>query len=482
MAARRPIVRAGGSNKQLPAGDTLAGVEPEIAAGTTDQYLRGDKTWQNFAAAVRSTILTGLSTASSAVVVATDSVLVAIGKLQAQITGLGTSKLDATANAVSASKLATARAINGVNFDGTANIIVADNTKLPTSGGTISAVKGAISGAGAQGQLEIINGSNSASAAGITFHRGNSFAANFGIDTDNKLKIGGFSMGTGTAYEIFHDGNASGKSVGAAAKLATARTINGVSFDGTTNITVSDSNKLPLTGGRVTGNLTVDTGIDGGYGNGNGGSAAWGACIWGMGSSYDGVGANDTFAPTGMYGVAWVRGLHASHDPQVGEGTYVYQAGNFKGGIGSAGIKTLGVFYGNGSGLTTLNATNISSGVLSVDRLPQAGPTTPSFVNSFTDAGGTRYWKFSGQVYVAIDVNRATTPSNDTTMFTLPAGFRPAVQVYSPVSFGQASPLVVGAGRIYVTTGGAVTHSYAVGATPGSSTFNAQGIISFPEA
>lgn len=368
MAARRPIVRAGGSNKQLPAGDTLAGVEPEIAAGTTDQYLRGDKTWQNFAAAVRSTILTGLSTASSAVVVATDSVLVAIGKLQVQITGLGTSKLDATANAVSASKLATARAINGVNFDGT------------------------------------------------------------------------------------------------------------------TNITVSDSNKLPLTGGRVTGNLTVDTGIDGGYGNGNGGSAAWGACIWGMGSSYDGVGANDTFAPTGMYGVAWVRGLHASHDPQVGEGTYVYQAGNFKGGIGSAGIKTLGVFYGNGSGLTTLNATNISSGVLSVDRLPQAGPTTPSFVNSFTDAGRTRYWKFSGQVYVAIDVNRATTPSNDTTMFTLPAGFRPAVQVYSPVSFGQASPLVVGAGRIYVTTGGAVTHSYAVGATPGSSTFNAQGIISFPEA
>ena len=127
--------------------------------------------------------------------------------------------------------------------------------------------------------------------------------------------------------------------------------------------------KLSVGGGRVTGNLTVDTGIDGGYGNGNGGSAAWGACIWGMGQSYDGVGANDSFAPTSMYGVAWIRGLHASHDTQIGEGVYVYQAGNLKGGIGSAGIKTTGVFYGSGAGLTSLNAANLSSGIVPDARL-----------------------------------------------------------------------------------------------------------------
>ena len=34
-----------------------------------------------------------------------------------------------------------------------------------------------------------------------------------------------------------------------AVKLQTARTINGVSFDGTKNITVADSTKLPLAGG-----------------------------------------------------------------------------------------------------------------------------------------------------------------------------------------------------------------------------------------
>lgn len=247
--------------------------EPAFAAGTTAQYRRGDKTWRDFATDVRASILTGLNTATSTVVVATDAVLTAIGKLQAQITGLSNSKLDKLANAVSATKLATARAINGVAFDGSADITVADATKLP------------------------------------------------------------------------------------------------------------------LTGGRVSGNLTIDTGIDGGYGNGNGGSNAWGACIWGIGPSYDGVGVNDTFAPTSMYGMAWIRGLHASHDTQVGEGIYVYQGGVLKGGMGSAGIKTAGIFYGNGSGITSLNATNISAGTLAVARGGTgATSTTGSGSNVLSDS------------------------------------------------------------------------------------------------
>jgi hypothetical protein len=96
--------------------------EPAFAAGTTAQYRRGDKTWRDFATDVRAAVLTGLSNAVATAVAATDSVLIAIGKLQAQVTGLANSKLDANANAVSASKLATARTIGGVAFDGTANI------------------------------------------------------------------------------------------------------------------------------------------------------------------------------------------------------------------------------------------------------------------------------------------------------------------------------------------------------------------------
>lgn len=74
----------------LPAsGDYTAaqvGAEPTIAAGTTAQYRRGDKSWRDFATDVRAAVLTGLSTATSAVIAATDTVLGALGKLQAQIT------------------------------------------------------------------------------------------------------------------------------------------------------------------------------------------------------------------------------------------------------------------------------------------------------------------------------------------------------------------------------------------------------------
>jgi hypothetical protein len=42
-----------------------------------------------------------------------------------------------------------------------------------------------------------------------------------------------------------------------ATKLLTARNINGVSFDGTNNITIADSTKLPTVGGTMTGQLNI---------------------------------------------------------------------------------------------------------------------------------------------------------------------------------------------------------------------------------
>lgn len=43
-----------------------------------------------------------------------------------------------TGNSATATKLQTARTINGVSYDGSADITIADNTKLPKSGGTIN--------------------------------------------------------------------------------------------------------------------------------------------------------------------------------------------------------------------------------------------------------------------------------------------------------------------------------------------------------
>lgn len=60
--------------------------EGTIAAGTTSNFWRGDKTWQDLFTQVRAATLTGLSVATNAVISASDTVLGALGKIQAQIT------------------------------------------------------------------------------------------------------------------------------------------------------------------------------------------------------------------------------------------------------------------------------------------------------------------------------------------------------------------------------------------------------------
>lgn len=98
-----------------------------------------------FASTVRATVLTGLSTATNAVITATDSILTALGKLQKQVTdhsskttnphavtksqvGLGNvdNTADVNKNVLSATKLATARTVtigsSGKTFDGRGNV------------------------------------------------------------------------------------------------------------------------------------------------------------------------------------------------------------------------------------------------------------------------------------------------------------------------------------------------------------------------
>ncbi len=75
----------------------------------------------DFSATVRSTVLTGLSTASSAAVAATDSVLTAIGKLQAQITANLTTLTNHTGNTSNPHSVTAAQA-----------------GAVPTGGGTLT--------------------------------------------------------------------------------------------------------------------------------------------------------------------------------------------------------------------------------------------------------------------------------------------------------------------------------------------------------
>lgn len=120
-----------------------------------------------------------------------------------------------TGNADTATKLKTARTINGTSFDGSANITTANwgtarNIGIVNSDGTGTAVTVSVNGSG---------------------------NVNLKLPTTIKAAL------TGNADT--------------ATKLATARTINGVSFDGSANITVADSTKLPLAGGTLTGKVKL---------------------------------------------------------------------------------------------------------------------------------------------------------------------------------------------------------------------------------
>lgn len=89
----------------------------------------------------------------------------------------------------------------------------------------------------------------------------------------------------------------------------------------------------------LNGVLETRYGIHGGYGNNGGNGGDWGASIWGMGTSYDGSGYGASFVVgASHYGTCWLRGSHASVDPSVGEGLYVFRAGYFVGGMGYNGF------------------------------------------------------------------------------------------------------------------------------------------------
>lgn len=91
----------------------------------------------------------------------------------------------------------------------------------PTSSGTILVNNTAAQAIGVSGTptvgsngLRITTVSPATSAASfLTFDRNGTFAANFGLDTDNVLKVGGFSMGA-NAYNVMHENLASGTFAG----------------------------------------------------------------------------------------------------------------------------------------------------------------------------------------------------------------------------------------------------------------------------
>ncbi|NHN77691.1 hypothetical protein HA520_10410 [Azotobacter chroococcum] len=182
--------------------------------------------------------------------------------------------------AAAASKLETARTINGVPFDGTENIVIADGTKEPALGFTPVQQGG---GAGMLSNKVMIgydgNGNLifqvDATAFGRLWSENNQLAlgttpssARAALQLGDAATLNGTSLNTPGAI-VVRDGNGDvavrylvGDLVGLAdraAKLNIARTINGVPFDGTANITIFDPTKAPLVSPALSGTPTTPT-------------------------------------------------------------------------------------------------------------------------------------------------------------------------------------------------------------------------------
>lgn len=269
--------------------------------------------------------------ASDAINLASDTTYATAGSVK-KAYDLAATKLEATANAVSASKLATARQINGTNFDGSGNITTANwgTARTLTIGNAAKSVNGdgnvswslaEIGAARARGELSsgatenittdqfvqwlknsgafdervwIARGSWSYAnnktitdtgcgnihLAGCTIEviSSGEFAFTIRIITPTTTSGGGT---TGAEFVYVNNGSAyspgwrriyttawkpnaddvgalpSGGTAVAAAKLATARTIGGVAFDGTANINLPGVN---TTGNQsTTGNAATAT-------------------------------------------------------------------------------------------------------------------------------------------------------------------------------------------------------------------------------
>lgn len=171
-------------------------------------------------------------------------------------------------NANTATKLQTARTINGVSFDGTANITIADSTKLPIAGGTMTGdltLKGNPTADLMAATKKYVDDSVASAGGGDVLAAGNNSFTGANTFQNLVTMVGGvvFTSGTTTlawknATQIIATINAStytGNSA-TATKLATARTITANlasstagSFDGSANITVGVTGTLPIANG-----------------------------------------------------------------------------------------------------------------------------------------------------------------------------------------------------------------------------------------
>jgi hypothetical protein len=178
----------------------------------------------------------------------------AVGSITAPVF-IGNLNGTVTGTASAANKLATARKINGVPFDGSADIVIlAEISADAIQGSTLSAnvTASSLTSLGVLQNLTVANtilGSVSGSAGTVTNPAQNNITS---VGTLTNLTVAG---------DVVTGGNFVGPLLGNAAtasKLSSPVAINGVSFDGSAGITVT-ANASTLSGATLSSNVTASS-------------------------------------------------------------------------------------------------------------------------------------------------------------------------------------------------------------------------------
>jgi hypothetical protein len=302
----------------------------------------------------------------------------ALGGTYTSVTGLSSVTSDSFVGTLSgtadnATKLTTARNINGIPFDGTSNITIgADAGTLTgtslastitgsslTSVGTITSGvwSGTVIGSN-KGGAGSVNGIMKANGTGIVS------AAISGTDYQTPITIGTTNMAAGGTFTSVAGltnvtstnfiGTLSG-TASTANKLTITKNINGVAFDGSTDITVTAASNT-LTGTTLASNVTSSS-------------------LTGVGTITSGVWNGTTLAVA--YGGTGLTVAPTNGQIDIGTGSGTFTRTTITPGSG--------ITIANGPGTITVAASNITSSNLSTT----AGITNTQLANSKTTLGTT---------------------------------------------------------------------------------------------
>ena len=341
---------------------TISGIPlgSNLSTLTFGTYLTGTS-YNGSSAVTLATNATNLNTAST--IVARDaSGNFTAGTITAALSGNATTSSSTSGNAATATALQTARTINGVSFNGTANITVADSTKLPLAGGTMT---GQLTTRVTSGTTPIVSGSGSDSlqvmgdvsnGAFMSFHRGGAYAINLGMNTSNVFALGGWSDGatsrwtSDTAGNFTARGTVAGTNITAAGAVTSLNASNFISRTGSSGNANTDFQNTPAGSTRIQGD---DAGITNGAGGSwwfyqnmrhSNASNFWGTQVaWGWEDNANKLRTRNITANT--FG-AWVEYVNPTNfNAVINRGLYVRETNN---GTMVAG-QTYGIYTGGGA-------------------------------------------------------------------------------------------------------------------------------------